>query len=140
MNQLTSIKPNSVLAKLNWEKHTLENHSSIVVLGSGETGYLNFGNILNNKKFHHYETMLISNEPINWMNMGKVLFSMKKYNDLDFEQPLIKCYQHRNMKFDEVVKVDSKQQLIYLFSGDVISYDYLIINSGWQSDEWNPIW
>ena len=69
------------------------------------------------------------------MELGQVLYALKLYNELDFVNPLIKSFYYRKMEFEEVFWVDTDNQVIELFSGPKISYEYLVINSGNEVDE-----
>lgn len=57
------------------------------------------------------------------------------YNELDFVRPLIKCFYYRKMELEEVFTIDIDTQVISLLSGPKISYEYLVLNSGYVVDE-----
>lgn len=134
MEQLTSKKSKETIKRIRYNQITTENHSKLLIIGSGESGYLNYSYSYNSFNFYKTDIRLISETAINRLKYGNLFFGLKNYNKLDYEKSYLKAFFQMKMDFDEIVDIDLEKKEVFLFKGKKISYDYLIVNSGFVLD------
>ncbi len=106
-----------------------------MILGSGESGFMNFGLAFNSLEFFESDIKLISKSAIHRLRYGSLLYGLNNYNKLDYEIPMIKAFYHKEMEFDEIVDLDLQSKTISLFTRKKFSFDYMIVNTGYELDE-----
>ena len=137
MDQLTSIKSPETIKRIRYDLVTSENHSKLLILGSGESGFLNFSYSYNSFNFYYDDIKLVSEKAINRLKYGNLFYGLKNYNKLDYEKPLIKAFFGKKMDFDEIVDLDLEKKEVSLFRGKKLTFDYLVINTGYIVDNEN---
>lgn len=135
MYNLRNNRPRSVIQKMKLDLVSNSHHRRIVIVGSGETGFLALNKTTRLPFIKPNDVGLISNEPIHRTRFGSVLYSMQYYEKIDFENPLIGSHVDTNFTFDEILHIDPMASRLHFHNQQIIDYDYLVLACGRETDQ-----
>jgi NADH dehydrogenase FAD-containing subunit len=130
MYNLKKNKPESVLRKIKLDLFSNSNHRRLVIVGSGETGFLALNKFAKIPKLTEPDIGLITNCPVHRTRFGSLLFGMNYYQKLDFEKPVIGDYNRNKLTFEDVIGIDVKSSKLLFHNKAHIEYDYLMLACG----------
>jgi len=135
MYNLRNNRPKSVIQKMKFDLVSQHNHRRVVIVGSGETGFLALNKTMRLPFLKPEDVGLVSNEPVHRTRFGSLLYSMKYYEKIDFENPLLGSHVDSNFTFDEILHIDPKASRLWLHNQQFIDFDYLILACGRETDQ-----
>lgn len=137
MYNFTKGRVPSVIKKLKFDEITPDFHRRVLILGSGESGYSIASKLKWFWSFESREIAILSSQPIHHVKFGQTLYSLKHYEKIDFERPILNDFQLNPLTFDEVISIDPNQFRVTLFGSDYLTYDYLILACGLEVNKEN---
>ncbi|NOU17045.1 MAG: NAD(P)/FAD-dependent oxidoreductase [Bacteroidales bacterium] len=105
--------------------------NKIVILGAGTGGTIMANRLYKSLSKKDWEITIIDNDPIHYYQPGFLFIPFGTYKKEDVVKPKAD-FIPKGVKFvlNKIDRVDPKTNNIFLDSGNVISYDYLIITTG----------
>lgn len=134
MHNFSKPTPRSVINRIKHDTFGNHNHRKVLLVGSGESGYGLLSRLAWHWDFRHQEVGLVSSQPVHRVRFGLPLYTTGYYHPIDFERPLINDFRRNPLDFDEIVYISPEKRELELFWGQVLTYDYLILACGRETD------
>jgi hypothetical protein len=134
MHNFSKQTPHSVINRLKYETYGSHAHRKVLVVGSGESGFGILSRLRWHWNFRLQDVGLVSSQAVHRVRFGLPLYTTGYYQPIDFERPLIKDFKKNQFDFDEIISISPDKKEIELFWGATLTYDYLILACGRETD------